>query len=117
MKHAPVEQGTQETQVLSLGREDPFEEMATCSSIVARKSHERISVWEGGRRQSMGSQSVRHVSTTECACARMHTHVHAHAHTRARARTINSPFRCATVFYVRKQGIEAMDLGTSNIFS
>ena len=44
VKHAPVEQGTQETQVLSLGREDPFEEMATCSSIVARKSHERISV-------------------------------------------------------------------------
>ena len=71
VKHAPVEQGTQETQVLSLGREGPLEEMATCSSIVARKSHERRNRAGGSRLQSMGSQSVRHVSTTER--ARAHT--------------------------------------------
>ena len=83
VKHAPVEQGTQETQVLSLGREDPLEEMATCSSIVARKSHERRSHAGGGRLQSMGSQSVRHVSMTERACARTGTRAHVHAHARS----------------------------------
>ena len=46
----------QETQVQSLGREDPLEkEMATHSSILAWKT-----LWmeEPGRLQSMGSQSV-----------------------------------------------------------
>ena len=48
----------QETQVQSLGREDPLEkEMATHSSILAWKIP-----WmeEPGRLQSMGSQRVRH---------------------------------------------------------
>ena len=48
----------QETQVLSLGREDPLEEgMATHSSILAWKIP-----WteEPGGLQSMGSQRVRH---------------------------------------------------------
>ena len=47
-----------ETQVLSLGQEDPLEkEMATHSSILAWKIP-----WteEPGRLQSMGSQRVRH---------------------------------------------------------
>ena len=46
---------TQETQVRSLGREDPLEkEMATHSSILAGKSHGRRSL---GGLQSSGSQS------------------------------------------------------------
>ena len=46
-----------ETQVRSLGREDPLEkEMATHSSILAWK----ISWMEPGRLQSMGSQRVGH---------------------------------------------------------
>ena len=50
---------TWETWVGSLGREDPLEkEMATCSGILAWKSHERRSLH--GRLQSMGSQRVRH---------------------------------------------------------
>ena len=51
----------QETQVQSLGREDPLEEkMATHSSILAR-----IIPWteEPGGLQSMGSQRVRHDRT------------------------------------------------------
>ena len=47
-----------ETQVQSLGGEDPLEkEMATCSSTLAWKIP-----WteEPGRLQSMGSQKVRH---------------------------------------------------------
>ena len=51
-------QETQETQVQSLGQEDPLEEeMATHSSILAWKIP-----WteEPGRLQSMGSQRVRH---------------------------------------------------------
>ena len=47
-----------ETQVQSLGREDPLEEeMATHSSILAWKIPW---VEEPGRLQSMGSQRVRH---------------------------------------------------------
>ena len=46
-----------ETQIRSLGQEDPLEkEMATHSSILAWK----ISQMEPGRLQSMGSQRVRH---------------------------------------------------------
>ena len=46
-----------ETQVRSLGREDPLEkEMATHSSILAWK----IPWMESGRLQSMGSQRVGH---------------------------------------------------------
>ena len=52
----------QETQVRSLGQEDPLEkEMATHSSTLAWKIP-----WmeECGRLQSMGSQTVRHDFTT-----------------------------------------------------
>ena len=59
-KNLPV---VQETQVQSLGQEDPLEkEMATHSSILAW----RIS-WteEPGRLQSMGSQRVRHNLVTK----------------------------------------------------
>ena len=54
VKHLPV---MWETQVRSLGQEDPLEkEMATDSSIIAWK----ISWMEPGRLQSMGSQRVGH---------------------------------------------------------
>ena len=55
VKHLPT---MQETQVRSLGREDPLEkEMATHFSILAWRIP-----WteEPGRLQSMGSQRVRH---------------------------------------------------------
>ena len=55
LKHLP---GMRETQVRSLGREDPLEkEMATHSSTLAWRIP-----WteEPGRLQSMGSQRVRH---------------------------------------------------------
>jgi len=57
--HPPM----QETQVRSLGQEDPLEEeMATHSSILAWK----IPWTEGpGRLQSMGLQRVRHNFTTK----------------------------------------------------
>ena len=49
----------QETQVQSLGREDPLEEgMATHSSILAWRIPTRTE--EPGRLQSMGSQRVGH---------------------------------------------------------
>ena len=59
VKHLPA---MQETQVRSLGWEDPLEkEMATDSSILAW----RIPWTEGtGRLQSMGLQRVRHDSAT-----------------------------------------------------
>ena len=54
VKHLP---GMRETQVQSLGQEDPLEkEMATHSSILAWK----IPWMEPGRLQSMGSQRVRY---------------------------------------------------------
>ena len=56
VKNPPAVQETQETQVGSLGQEDPLEEeMATHSSILAWKIQ-----WteEPGRLQSLGSQSV-----------------------------------------------------------
>ena len=54
LKHLP---GMQETQVRSLGREDPLEkEMATHSSTLAWRIPWRE---EPGRLQSMGSQRVR----------------------------------------------------------
>jgi len=58
VKNLPATQELQETQVLSLGQEDPLEEgMATHSSILAW----RIPWTEDpGRLQSMGSQRVRH---------------------------------------------------------
>ena len=58
VKKPPAMQETQETQVRSLGREDPLEEgMATPSSILAWRIP-----WteEPGRLQSMGSQRVGH---------------------------------------------------------
>ena len=55
VKNLPAMQETQETQVQSLGQEDPLEkEMATGSSILAWRSP-----WTGGP-QSVGSQRVRH---------------------------------------------------------
>ena len=59
VKHLPT---MQETQVRSLGREDPLEkEMTTHSSILAWKTP-----WteKPGRQQSMGSQRVEHDSAT-----------------------------------------------------
>ena len=54
VKHLP---GMRETQVQSLGQEDPLEkEMATHSSILAWK----IPWMEPGRLQSMGSHRVGH---------------------------------------------------------
>ena len=61
----------QETQVQSLGREDPLEKgTATHCSILARKI-----LWteEPGRLQSMGSQSQ--TQRSECVCAHTHTHI------------------------------------------
>ena len=61
VKNPPAKQETQETQVQSLGREDPLEEkMATHSSILAWKIP-----WteEPGGLQSTGSQRVRHNRT------------------------------------------------------
>ena len=58
VKNLPAMQETQETQVLSLGQEDPLEkEMATHSSILAWEIP-----WteETGGPQSMGSQRVGH---------------------------------------------------------
>ena len=58
VKKPPAIQDTQETQVQSLGQEDPLEEeMATHSSTLAWKTP-----WpeEPGGLQSMGSQRVRH---------------------------------------------------------
>ena len=57
-KNLPAIQELQETQVRSLGQEDPLEkEMATHSSILAWRIP-----WteEPGRLQSMGLQTVRH---------------------------------------------------------
>ena len=63
----------QETQVQSLGREDPLEkEMATHSSIL---TWEIPWTEEPGGLQSMGSQRVRHNRVTEYT----HTHTH-HSH-------------------------------------
>ena len=69
-------QETEETQVWSLGREDPVEkEMATCFSILA---WEIIWTKEPGRLQSMGSQRLGHNWATE--------HTHTHTHTQAQSR-------------------------------
>ena len=57
VKNPPPMQRTQETQVRSLGREDPLEEVATHSSILAWKipwTEEPGGLW------SMGSQRARH---------------------------------------------------------
>ena len=58
VKNLPIIQETEETQVQSLGGEDPLEEeMATHSSVLAWRNP-----WteELGRLQSMGSQRVGH---------------------------------------------------------
>ena len=66
VKHPPV---TLETQVRSLGQEDPLEkEMATHSSILAWKTP---CSEEPGGLQSVGLQSVRHDRVT-------HTDTHTH---------------------------------------
>ena len=61
VKNSPTMREIQETQVRSLGQEDPLEkEMATHSSILAEKIP-----WteEPGRLQSMGMQRVLHNSS------------------------------------------------------
>ena len=57
VKNPPAVQETQELQVQSLGQEDPLEEMATYSHILAWRIP-----WteEPGGLQSMGSQRVGH---------------------------------------------------------
>ena len=67
VKNPPAMQKTQETQVWSLGWEDPLEEgMAICSSIAWRIPR----TGEPGRLQSPGSQRVRHNrSDWACTCA------------------------------------------------
>ena len=56
VKNLPAKQEMQETQVQSLGREDPLEEgMATHSSVLA---HRIPRTEEPGELQSMGSQRV-----------------------------------------------------------
>ena len=58
IKNQPAMQETQETQVGSLGQEDPLgEEMSTHSSVLAWRNP-----WmeEPGRLESMGLQRVRH---------------------------------------------------------
>ena len=63
----PATQELQETQVGSLGHEDPLEEgMAIHSSILAYRMPRTE---ESGRLQSIGSQRVRHTKMTE------HTHI------------------------------------------
>ena len=58
VKNLPARQETQETQVLSLGWEDPLEEeMATHSTILVWKIP---CTEEPGRLQSKGLQRVRH---------------------------------------------------------
>ena len=58
VKNPPVMQETEETQVRSLGQEDPLEEETA--------THSRILAWriprteESGELQSVGSQGVRH---------------------------------------------------------
>ena len=57
VKNSPTMQETQETQVQSLGQEDPLkEDMATHSSILDWKFRTK----EPARLQSPGSQRVRH---------------------------------------------------------
>ena len=70
--HLPMQE-MQETQIQSLGREDPLEkEMATHSSILAWRIP-----WteEPGGLQSMGSQSC---TPSMCTCSCVHTHTLAH---------------------------------------
>ena len=55
VKNLPANQEMQETQVQSLGWEDPLEEMATHSSILAWKITWTV---EPGGLQSLGSQRV-----------------------------------------------------------
>ena len=65
LTHLPT-QGTQETQVPSLGQEDPLgEELATPSSILVR---EIPGTEEPGGLQSMRLQKVRYGWATECKC-------------------------------------------------
>ena len=83
----------QETQVRSLGKEDPFEKgRATCSSILAWSIP-----WteEPGRLQSMGLPRTEHNWATS---AYTHTHTHTHTHTLF---TSKAPalLRCSTLFF------------------
>ena len=57
VKNTPVMQETQDMQVQSLGQEDPLEEMATHSSILAWRIPQTE---EPGGLPPKGSQRVRH---------------------------------------------------------
>ena len=57
VKNPPAVQETQEIQVQSLGQEDPLEEMATHSSILAWRIP---GMGKSGGLLSMGSHRVRH---------------------------------------------------------
>ena len=77
----------QETQVQSLGREDPLEEeTATHSSILAWRIP-----WteEPGRLQSMGLPSRTWLSVHAHAHARTHTHIHTHRKVNLQRKTTN----------------------------
>ena len=78
-------QETEETQVESLGQEDPLEEgMATHSSILAWRIPR---TGEPGGLQSMGLQRVAQDWATNT-----HTHTHTHTRTHARTHGLIAPF-------------------------
>ena len=88
----------QETQVQSLGWEDPLEkEGATHPSILAWDI-----AWteESSALQSMGSQKVGHDWSTERVLT--HTHAHTHTHTHTHVVCILIPRTCTCVLYMEK---------------
>ena len=103
-----------ETQIQSLGRDDPLEVgMATPSRILAWKNP---SPWteEPGRLQSMGSWRVRHDwNDLVLMCTRTHTHTHTHTpawrvvllstYADDRHETKNARIRGSRVFQIAKQ--------------
>ena len=87
VKNPPAMQETQETQLWSLGREDPLEEgMATLSSTVACRTPR---TGEPGGLQSIGPQRVRQDWRTWArTLARAHTHAH-----------LSISFNCLSIFF------------------
>ena len=65
----------------------------------------------------VGFSSWGHKETWLSDWVRLCTHTHTHTQTHTHTHSQQSAFHCAAVFYIRRQGIEAMDQGTSNIFS
>ena len=81
--HLPIPE-TQETQVQSLGQEDPLEEeMGIYSSILA---WEIPRTEESGRLQSKGSQVL---EITERLSARVYTHARTHTRTHAHTHSLS----------------------------